>query len=241
MSTAYVNCNRKGFIEEKIYELDKGEDPEDVINHILGMNPQHISENEKTIIGNYPNTYTYSKSMAERSLLKNHGKLRISIVRPSIVISSYEEPSPGWTDTLAAGGGITFACGSGLMHYVYAAGSAVVDLVPVDYVSNLILAATSYTAKRLQPEVNVFHSASSNLNPLLISFFREYLLAYTQKNPYYREFSKPHARPIGNPFLFKLLIALTEQIPLKALNLYANSPLGSTAMQEQSKMMIRVQ
>jgi hypothetical protein len=41
--------------------------------------------------------------------------------------------------------------------------------------------------------------------------------------------------------LFKLLIALTEQIPLKALNLYANSALGSTAMQEQSKMMIRVQ
>lgn len=179
--------------------------------------------------------------MAERTLKKNNGKLRISIVRPSIVISSYEEPTPGWTDTLAAGGGITFAVSSGLMHIVYAAPSAVVDLVPVDYVSNLVLTASCYTANRPNPEVNVFHSATSNLNPLLISVFAKTLLSYAQKNPYYREFSKPSAHPIGNPFLFKLLIFLTEQAPIKALSLYANSPLGSPALQEQSKMISRVQ
>jgi fatty acyl-CoA reductase len=39
VSTAYVNSNRKGFIEEKIYDLEKGEDPEDVIKEILRMNP----------------------------------------------------------------------------------------------------------------------------------------------------------------------------------------------------------
>jgi hypothetical protein len=44
-----------------------------VINNILSMNPQYITENEKTIIGHYPNTYTYTKSMAERTLKKNNG------------------------------------------------------------------------------------------------------------------------------------------------------------------------
>jgi len=39
VSTAYVNSNRKGFIEEKIYDLEKGEDPEDVVKEILRMNP----------------------------------------------------------------------------------------------------------------------------------------------------------------------------------------------------------
>lgn len=90
VSTAYVNSDRKGFIEEKIYPTDKDLDPEDVINDILRMNPQYIIENEKNLIGNYPNTYTYSKSMAERVLAKKHGNLRISIVRPAIVIASYE-------------------------------------------------------------------------------------------------------------------------------------------------------
>jgi fatty acyl-CoA reductase len=103
------------------------------------MNPQYIMDNEKTLIGSYPNTYTWAKSMAERALLKKHGKLRVSIVRPAIVISSYEEPTPGWTDTLAAGGGIIFGCTSGLMHVVYAHPNKIIDMIPVDYVSNTII------------------------------------------------------------------------------------------------------
>jgi hypothetical protein len=68
VSTAYVNSNRRGFIEEKIYDLPNSEDAEEVISRIQKMNPQYISENEKALLGEYPNTYTYSKSMAERAL-----------------------------------------------------------------------------------------------------------------------------------------------------------------------------
>ena len=68
VSTAYVNSNKKGFIEEKIYNLERDEKAEDIIKDILRMNPQYIADNEKNLIGNYPNTYTYSKSMAERAL-----------------------------------------------------------------------------------------------------------------------------------------------------------------------------
>ena len=39
VSTAYVNSNREGYIEEKIYDLPGGEDPESVIASILKMNP----------------------------------------------------------------------------------------------------------------------------------------------------------------------------------------------------------
>jgi fatty acyl-CoA reductase len=68
VSTAYVNSNRTGFIEEKIYSLDNNQDPEEVIKEILRMNPQYIADNEKSLIGSYPNTYTWTKSMAERAL-----------------------------------------------------------------------------------------------------------------------------------------------------------------------------
>ena len=84
--------------------------------------------------------------MAERVLKKNHGNLRVSIVRPSIIISSYEQPTPGWTDTLAAGGGVTFAVSSGLMHVVFTEAKATVDLIPVDYVTNTVLCTTVYAA-----------------------------------------------------------------------------------------------
>ena len=96
-------------------------------------------ENEKSLIGNYPNTYTYSKSMAERVLAKKHGNLRVAIIRPSIVIASFEEPTPGWTDTLAAGGGMIFGVTCGLLHVVFANPKKVLDMIPVDYVSNTVL------------------------------------------------------------------------------------------------------
>lgn len=39
VSTAYANSNREGFVEEKIYDLPGNEDPADVIQSILKMNP----------------------------------------------------------------------------------------------------------------------------------------------------------------------------------------------------------
>lgn len=171
MSTAYVNCNRQGFIEEKIYDLENDEDPEALIEAISKMNPQDIIDNEKQIIGKYPNTYTFSKSMAERVLKKKHGKLHVSIVRPSIIIASYQEPIQGWTDTLAAGGGITFACTSGLMHYVYSNPLNTVDLIPVDYTTNTILCCSAFAAVQKEPLVLVVHSSTSHLNPIRIDKF----------------------------------------------------------------------
>jgi thioester reductase-like protein len=46
VSTAYVNSDKPGFLEEKIYDCPGGEDPEKVIEDILQMNPQYISDNE---------------------------------------------------------------------------------------------------------------------------------------------------------------------------------------------------
>jgi len=117
------------------------------------------------LIGKYPNTYTYTKSMAERSLKKLGGNLKISIVRPSIVIPAYTEPFPGWTDTLAAGGGMIFAVISGLMHVVKTKLTAIVDFVPVDFVSNMILTTTVYSALSPGPCCNVLHASTSHLNP----------------------------------------------------------------------------
>ena len=74
VSTAYVNCNRPGGnIEEEIYDLDM--DVEETVTRLMAMNPQEVQLNEKKLIGDYPNTYTYTKSMAEKSLMKKKGNL----------------------------------------------------------------------------------------------------------------------------------------------------------------------
>ncbi len=61
-STAYVNSNRRGGIDEKLYPL--GFEPEAILRKVKTMN---VSELEKVTVtgflGDWPNTYTFTKAM----------------------------------------------------------------------------------------------------------------------------------------------------------------------------------
>lgn len=46
------------------------------------------------LIGARPNTYTYTKALAEYMVQQEAGDLNIAIVRPSIVGASWKEPFP---------------------------------------------------------------------------------------------------------------------------------------------------
>lgn len=46
------------------------------------------------LIGNMPNTYTYTKALAECVVQQEQDKLNIAIIRPSIVGASWQEPFP---------------------------------------------------------------------------------------------------------------------------------------------------
>jgi len=81
VSTAYVNCEKKGFIKEQIYDIP--EDSEDVINRVLSMSVKEQEDNLKSILGPWPNTYTFTKSMGERTLRKKRNpNLPTLVIRP---------------------------------------------------------------------------------------------------------------------------------------------------------------
>lgn len=50
------------------------------------------------LVGTRPNTYTFTKALAEYWLKENKGNLPLVIVRPSIVLSSINGPLKGWVD-----------------------------------------------------------------------------------------------------------------------------------------------
>lgn len=175
VSTAYVNSNlpNNSRVEEKVYDLPGNQDPEEIVAKILEMGPQRVSEQEKEILGTYPNTYTFTKAMAERALKKNHGNLPVTIVRPSIIIANMDDPFEGWIDTLAASGGVIFGVSLGVLHFVKSDGNAIVDLIPCDIVSNQIIVQTSVTAMSRKPQLNLVHVASTTKNPLRIYSVRK--------------------------------------------------------------------
>lgn len=116
-------------------------------------------------MGPWPNTYTFTKSMAERTLKKNRRPdLPVVLLRPSIIGASYKEPVPGWTDTFSAAGGLSLAGGMGIVNYVRGHGDYIADLVPVDHVANTIIVSTALEAYK--PKLTVIHSATSHANPI---------------------------------------------------------------------------
>jgi fatty acyl-CoA reductase len=67
VSTSFVNSDRTGFVEERIYEAKHDWTVE--FGKILAMSQREVKENEKKIMGTFPNSFCYSKRMAEHLLL----------------------------------------------------------------------------------------------------------------------------------------------------------------------------
>ena len=128
MSTCYVNADKRGFIEEKIYELDF--DVEQHINYLKSLSPEELEKQNAAILGEFPNTYTFTKSMGERLLKKHRGGLPTYIIRPSIVGCTHKEPFPGWVDNISAAGAMVFFVGLGVIRDGIGDDSKIGDLIP---------------------------------------------------------------------------------------------------------------
>jgi alcohol-forming fatty acyl-CoA reductase len=98
-STAFCNVEHE-IMEEKVYDCPHK--PEDLIRCAEWMSEESLAVAQKDILGVHPNTYTYTKRLAEILVRDeyNKGTFPVCIVRPSIVGPAYQEPLPGWVDSL---------------------------------------------------------------------------------------------------------------------------------------------
>lgn len=58
------------------------------------MDDELVSALTPKLIGKRPNTYTYTKALAEYLVQQEAGDLNVAIIRPSIVGASWKEPFP---------------------------------------------------------------------------------------------------------------------------------------------------
>lgn len=58
------------------------------------MDPALLDSITPKLIGDRPNTYTFTKALAENLLVEECGSLPVAIVRPSIVSAAWKEPFP---------------------------------------------------------------------------------------------------------------------------------------------------
>ena len=116
-------------------------------------------------------TYTFTKWIGEQLLVTNRGDVPLVIFRPAIIEGSYDEPTPGWIDGLRMADPIIVAYGRGKLDGFPARSEIAIDLIPVDFVANAMIATLpAGEAKPAQPVI--YQCASTDCNPLILERLR---------------------------------------------------------------------
>jgi len=131
----------------------------------------------------WTDVYTLTKAFAERAaeeLWAERGH-RLSFVRPAIVESALRHPFPGWIDGFKVADPLIMSYARGLLPEFPGVPDSVLDVVPVDYVVNVVLAVAANPAEPSHPQW--FHASSGNGNPFTILRMFENLQAFFTANP----------------------------------------------------------
>jgi len=131
----------------------------------------------------WPDNYTFTKAMGERAveeLAAEHGA-PLSIVRPSIIESSYAHPFPGWIEGFKMAEPIILAYGRGTIPEFPGIPEGIVDIIPADFVVNAMLAAAANPPEPSAPAY--YHVSSGSRNPLQYKGLYELVKEYYERDP----------------------------------------------------------
>lgn len=233
MSTAYAHTDRE-FVEERIYT--PAIEPQKLISLTDGM-PDDLAEiMTPHFIGPRPNTYTYTKSIAEYIVSTEGKDLPAIVFRPSVVSAIWKDPLPGWLDNFNGVAALATAIGTGVARTMVGDTNMCTDVIPVDVVASYTIAAIWYSSTRLYPDVKetpVFNCESSGQNRMTIKTWGEELQRAFIKYPLEKNtvrrvkfcFTDPK-----NQWLLKFRNFVHHTIPAHVLDWFL------TLMQQRPKM-----
>ena len=110
----------------------------------------------------WPNTYTFTKSLAESLIAKHGADLPVAVVRPSIVETSTHDPFEGWNEGVNTSAPLSYLLGT-FFRQMPTNGKKCLDIIPVDLVCRgMALIAAALIERRHEP---LYQLATSGTNP----------------------------------------------------------------------------
>ncbi|KAJ8768031.1 hypothetical protein K2173_020971 [Erythroxylum novogranatense] len=247
VSTAYVAGEKSGLILETPYPLGE------TLNGVAGLDIYEerrlvkeklnqlqadgatVQETKEAMrdmgidrakVYGWPNTYAFTKAMAE--MLVGHLKedMPVVIIRPTIVTSTYKEPFPGWVEGLRTIDSIAIGYGKGRLTSFIGDVKSIMDLIPADMVVNAMIVAMAAHAN--QPSYAIYQVGSSLRNPINYSDLKDIGFLYFTNKPWIGKDGKPvkvgKLKVIGSMTSFRRYMAIRYVLLLKALR-FANTAL----------------
>lgn len=216
VSTAFSNCIYE-HVEEKVYS---GPLSHEKLTDLVGVMDQlNMSKKEeikftKLVIGKFPNTYCFTKSMAEDLVSESVKELPISIYRFSIAMAALREPLIGWLDSSQALTQSIVRIGLGIIRVICVKRNENMETVPIDLACNcLIASAWEAASKKNKQELHVYNYVSGTDNPVAWGYLQTYLRRERYKLAIMKTIYYPDAMIIESLHLFFFLHYVLHFIP----------------------------
>jgi fatty acyl-CoA reductase len=129
----------------------------------------------------WTDVYTFTKALGERVVADLGAEIKVSIVRPAIVESSWAHPYPGWIEGFKMAEPLILAYGRGDLPEFPGSPDSVLDIVPCDLVVNAIVAVCASSPEVGRPEY--YHVSSGARNPLTIADMYGHIRHYFTEHP----------------------------------------------------------
>ncbi|KAM7267800.1 hypothetical protein ACFE04_009966 [Oxalis oulophora] len=168
----------KKVIENKLNDLRQQRTSEEEIKRAmkdLGI--------ERGRLYGWSNTYVFTKAMGE--MLLNQFKdedMSLVIIRPTMVLSTYKEPFPGWIEGLKTMDSILVSYGKGRITCFLGSDDSIFDAIPADMVVNAMMVAMEAHATELSKST-IYHVGSSSRNILKLETCHDCAYRYFSQNP----------------------------------------------------------
>lgn len=197
VSTAYAYCHQDR-TEERLYPIKVK--PHQLIDLCSWMDEKSLELGCAKLFEGRPNTYTFTKAVAEHYVDQNRGELPIAIARPSIVTGSKKDPIVGWVDSINGPGGATLLGTLGIARTMKCCPNITADLIPVDTVANALIAIAWQTGRRSSSptdSIPIYNITSGTVNPTSWEKYLEYGREIAMAKPSIRAVRVPASVPRG--------------------------------------------
>jgi len=191
VSTCYVNGYNRGEMLEQIVTPARGAIPRHADGHydlsgVLKRLQHRIAQVKADVTepallarrltelgiaeANYygwNDTYTFTKWMGEQLALAAMRGRALTIVRPSIIESTLQEPAPGWIEGVKVADAIILAYARGKTSMFPAKPKEIVDIIPADMVANAIV-LSSAEALADPAAQRIYQACTGSANPISV-------------------------------------------------------------------------
>ncbi|XP_023179611.1 putative fatty acyl-CoA reductase CG5065 isoform X2 [Drosophila hydei] len=233
LSTAFCNCDQE-VMYEKVYEFPHK--PEDLMRLAEWMDVKTLDAITPDLLKPHPNTYTYSKRLAELLVRDHYETMPVIIARPSIVSPAAYEPLPGWVDNLNGPTGLMIGCGKGVIRSVLVKKENKAEVIPVDYAINgLIVIPYEFNKQAKRPaDVPVYNITNADFRKMAMGDIVEVSKRINQQVPFNAGLWYPDPCVTTNELYHKFNVAMFHWLPAYLLD-FLMLILG------QKRFMLRVQ